>query len=213
MSSSSLFTILENIQESIALAVDMAKNQRENETGESSYIPLEFHLKNNHHQSNLAEKNQVKESIHDLQRENENMRKINLTLKKKIIDFEKSNQLLSHHILLTKVRNINKLNQKLSKQIITANSKMFTQKLQIRKLKRENQKLKRENFRINMGTYTNHVHRFSDFLEPPSPFMDTINCVEVKSESIDPEDYAIENEKVKIEEVQFLENEIKTEYQ
>ena len=114
MSSSSLFTILENIQESIALAVDMAKNQRENETGESN-IPLEFHLKNNHHQSNLAEKNQVKESIHDLQRENENMRKINLTLKKKIIDFEKSNQLLSHHILLTNVRNINKLNQKLSK--------------------------------------------------------------------------------------------------
>ena len=213
MSSSSLFTILENIQESIALAVDMAKNQRENETGESSYIPLEFHLKNNHHQSNLAKKNQVKESIHDLQRENENMRKINLTLKKKIIDFEKSNQLLSHHILLTNVRNINKLNQKLSKQIITANSKMFTQKLQIRKLKRENQKLKRENFKISMGTYTNHVHRFSDFLEPPSPFMDTKNCVEVKSENINPEDYVFENEKVKMEEVQLLKNEIKTEDQ
>ena len=196
MSSSSLFTILENIQESIALAVDMAKNQRENETGESSYIPLEFHLKNNHHQSNLAEKNQVKESIHDLQRENENMRKINLTLKKKIIDFEKSNQLISYHILQNKVQNLTKSNNKLkkekiqqTKQLTAVNSKMITLKMQMERMKCEIIEIKR-NIKKKMKK----------------------NIVAVKSENLNPEDYNFENDKVKTEEVQLLMTEIKTEH-
>ena len=54
----------------------MQKKFKVTETGESNN-PLEFHLK------------KVTKSIHDLRLENVNMKKINLTLKKKIMDFEK----------------------------------------------------------------------------------------------------------------------------
>ena len=54
----------------------MQKKFKVTETGESSN-PLEFHLRN------------LKDSINDLRLENVNMKKINLTLKKKIMDFEK----------------------------------------------------------------------------------------------------------------------------
>ena len=49
----------------------MQKKFKVTETGESNN-PLEFHLKN------------LKNSIHDLRLENVNMKKINLTLKKKL---------------------------------------------------------------------------------------------------------------------------------
>ena len=224
MSSSSnqnvdLCKILPDMQKSIARAVDLAKNQREtfivkeNDNGESNILS-ELHLKNNQRQSNLAEKNQVESeiNIHELQREiklvrekNEKMLNINLTLKRKIIDFEKSNQLIAHHILLSNVKNLTKSNKKLQKSnkkvqsekiketklLTEANSKIFTLKMQMEKMRNDILKIK------------------TDMMKKTKKKK---NCVAVKYENINPEDFDFEHNKVKIEEIQ-PKSEIKTEYQ
>ena len=202
-----LCKILQDVQKSIALAVDLAKNPRETlvkENGGESNILSEYysHLKN---QSNLAAKNQMESEINiqELQREiklvreeNAKMRNVNLTLKRKIIDFEKSDQFKAHQMLIINAKNLTKSNKKLeceknqqTKHITAIHSKMLTLNLQIQKMKQEIFKIKRD-------------------IKKKKKKKNCVPALEpVKSENISPEDYDFEHEKVKIEEI-----EIKTEY-
>ena len=102
---------------------------------------------------------------------------------------EKSNELLSHHILQNHVTKLEKTNIKQTILLTQVHSKLFTMKLKLQKMDRQILEIKRD-MKKKMKK----------------------DIVAVKLENLNPEDYDFENEKVETGDVQLLMNNIKTEH-